>query len=310
MTISSALTSKPVAVVAIVPRQMQRQNLRAALFRHGQVVEVERVPRVDRTPEVALAEMNARALLNAVDVRPDDRLGLVVRILERVVPVRIEPDRELERSEPVFPARGFGGVVEQLRPLRPLTGRHALDLHHPADLRIMGLQHVVRDFRRPAGGEGIAFCFNGNIGVDQRSAADPRALDDRHVREHPQVEPAVPLFRSFRIEHPVVRRLPREVLHLPLASALEHDHRGARLREAACRDRPAEPRTDDDDVCVGHGGYTERKPPYTSVSLPRNRPVNFVSAPVRAARFGPSVLKVVSCARKSRKWIVMIPIAF
>ena len=50
-------------------------------FATGEVVEVERVARVDRAADVALAEVHARALLDAVQVRARLRpLRVVVRV--------------------------------------------------------------------------------------------------------------------------------------------------------------------------------------------------------------------------------------
>ena len=223
------------------------------LLRAGQVVEVERVPRPGRAADVALAQMDARALHPALRVHEGARAAEGVGIRQVVPPVLVEAHRQLQRTEPVTPPRGGCRILHQPRALGPLRQRHPLDVQHGAGGLVVRLQLGVRDFRRPAAVEGVAARLDRDVRVDERSAADAGALHHAHVREHAQVEPAVLLFGMLHVEEPGIVRLPRKRLRRPAPAAFEHDHPRARLGQTAREHCASKSAADDDDIRIGHG---------------------------------------------------------
>src|SRR5262245_16805328 len=91
-----------------VLHQMERSNLRMVLvLGYIQVVAIEGVLRVHVAADVAVAEVDARALLGAVCVWPDDRGGRALREVFFVRPVGIEIDGDFQRPETISEP-GFG----------------------------------------------------------------------------------------------------------------------------------------------------------------------------------------------------------
>ena len=232
---------------------VERPDLGAVVLGPRQVVEVERVAGEDGAADVALPEVDAGPLLDPLGIGEAPRPGRVEPGIRDRVPARVEVDRELERTEPVGLAGRGRRLVHQRRPGRPLPARHGLDVHHPADRRVVRRELLVGDLRRPARLERVGCRLDADVRVDERSAADRRSLGDRHRAEDPEVDPAVLALRMAVVPAPRVARLAREVGRGPAPAALEHEHAVAGLREAARGHRPAEPGADDDRVVRGHG---------------------------------------------------------
>ena len=199
-------------------------------FGERNVVEVERVPGFDRTADVALAQMDARALLLTQSVGEAFRVRVVMRIRQAVVPVPVEGDRQIERLEFVGPSKICRPLVDQTGPRRPLRNRHRLVAEHGLHSSVIGLKIVPLDLRGPAALKSGLLGVDGDVGVNERPPADARPLHDGHVREHAEVEPAVGERGMAIVPQPRVARLARVVLDLPAAAALEDEDAIATLR--------------------------------------------------------------------------------
>ena len=216
-----------------VAHQVQRPHLRAMLLRPGEVVAVERVLCVDVAADVAVAQMDAGALLDALGV--DERLALGQRCAGRPGR-RSSPDR----TRPPARAAGTGRPRRSLRRpsfisfmrSRPLIVGHLLHVHElgrPCRSAASSSSYVIS-----AGQAGLEHVLGGlarDVGVDERAAAHRRALRDRHVGEQPEIEPAVARFSGcIVVPDPRVARLAR--------IGLLWSHRRPRSRTAPCSPPP------------------------------------------------------------------------
>src|SRR5262249_54860574 len=129
-----------------------------------------------------------------------------------------------------------------------LVLRNGLHAKHLADSVIVLVQFLARDLRRPAVLKDDLRRDAGNVGVDQRAAADTRSLNDRHAFEDAQVHPAVVMFRAGLAPDPFVFRSARVGALVPFLAALEDQNFLALLCETAAGDGAAETAANHDDV--------------------------------------------------------------
>ena len=200
-----------------------------------QVVAVERVLGVDLAADVAVADVHAGALLDAV--RIDEALA-VARVEgggQRVVPLGVEGDRQLQLLEARAGADRLGRLPHQLHLLGPLAVRHLLHVHDAAHGLVVRRHRLPGDLRRPALVEHRLVGHRRDVGVDQRAAADGRALRHRHVLEHAQVEPAVPALGHARCSTTRGRRPCADRSWHPSAGRARGPARGSRPPPAGRR---------------------------------------------------------------------------
>ena len=120
------------------------------LFRAGEIREVQAVLRANLASDVAVAEMDARALLLPLRVDEGFRMPVVERIVEAVVPVLRERHREGRLGESIPVPELLRRLARELQTLGELPVRERLQVHHPRNGVVVGLQCGVGDLRRPS----------------------------------------------------------------------------------------------------------------------------------------------------------------
>ena len=129
---------------------MERSDDAALLFREGEIREVQSVLRANLASDVAVAEMNARALLLTLSIDEGFRMPGVEGVREAVVPIFRERHGEGHFGEAVLVAELVGRGARQLQTLGELPVRERLKVQHPRHGVVMGLQYGVGDLRRPS----------------------------------------------------------------------------------------------------------------------------------------------------------------
>ena len=119
---------------------MQRPNLGSPGLCAGNVVQIERVLRLDVAADVAVAEMNAGPLLLPVVVL--ERCGVldVERVGQIVVPFGMEGHRQRCALKAGRQAGFLSGLLQELVALRVLARRDGLHGQHVRDLVIVRIQ--------------------------------------------------------------------------------------------------------------------------------------------------------------------------
>ena len=239
--------------------QMQGADLRLVALGDGEVVAIQRVARLHVAADVAVAQMHAGALLDAVLVgegAAEARIDGRATVGSVVGPVWIEGDGDVHLLEAVAGADGVGGLAHQLHAQGPLVIRHLLHVHDVAHPGIVRRHRVPGDLGGPAPVENGSVRRGRDVGVDHRASADRGTGQYRHMLEDAQVEPAVPQLGRFLAEPPRIGVLARVfrgavlTLVIPAPTALEHQHAHAGLGQPTCADRAAKAAADDDCVEV------------------------------------------------------------
>ena len=231
-----------------VADQMQRTDLGPLAAGTRKVVEVKGVPGLNRTTDFAVTAVHAGTLLDSMGVAHAHRMARIVRLRHAIGPRVVEPHCQLELAEPVAEAACGGGFTHRLETLRELALRQRADLQHLARPGVPVAQGAEVEPARPSVGECMRFGFYEDVRVDQGSATHSGALDDRHVSECAQVDPAVVALGPLIIPDPVPVGDAGIVLHRPLATAFQHQHRPAGLGQSTGQNGSAESAADDDGV--------------------------------------------------------------
>jgi hypothetical protein len=230
------------------PGNVKRPHLGLTGLGAGEVVQVEGVAGAHVAPDVAIAQVYTRPLKLAVGV--DERFRVLgrVRVGQPRVPVVAEAHREVQPLEPVGGAVSLGGELEEPGALGPLAlGDRARPQHllHRAVVRLEGSEG---DLGRPAGVEGVGPGADGNVGIDERTATDTRALHHGHAREESEVNPALAALGMVVVPEPVIPRLAGEGGLVPAAPTLQHQNGVPGLSQATGGNRPPEAAADDNDI--------------------------------------------------------------
>src|SRR5690606_38113926 len=99
-----------------------------------------------------------------------------------------------------------------------------LRAEHVPYARVIGLQACVVDFGWPTRIEGGLRRVDGNVGIDERAAANPGALRDPHLVEEAQIDPAVLCLRLVRVPYPGVPDVARICFRCPAPAAFKNEH--------------------------------------------------------------------------------------
>ncbi len=231
-----------------VSNDVQWTHLGAVLLGSRNVIEVERVLGAHIAADVAVAEMDAGALLLAVGVDERLRMLRIERVVELVVPILGKADRQGGFRESIVVAEIVSRVARDFEAACQLSVRHHREVHFFRNRVVIRLQFRVGDLGRPSASEDVRVGLERHAAVGQRTAADSGGLRDRHVLEEAHVEPAVVTLRFAVVVDPRIARLAWELLDFPAAAALEHQHAHPFFGKATRGDRAAEAAADDDDV--------------------------------------------------------------
>src|SRR5690606_15741928 len=126
------------------------------------------------------------------------------------------------------------------------------DTEHLAGGGIVRRQGIVADRIGPAVLKHIRARLDTDVGIDQRTSADTRTLDNAHIAKIAEIDPAVLALRLIFIPQPVLLADTGIVLHLPAAPPLEHQHPGAFLLQAARHDGATEATANHDGIEIAH----------------------------------------------------------
>ena len=233
-----AVAHAPAVAVAVQRvRLAARAHARAGVDGRAQVGEVDRLLGAVLAAHVAAAAQPAGLARRAVEVG-----GAVVEGLPRAL-----AEGHGQRRALGLQARDPRGVQQRARLGRAVGPRVALGALHRVDGVVVAIEVGGRQ-RQAVGREGLGVLAQHDVGVDERPAAQPAGGERVEALEVVVLEEAVhtPARRPQR-SAPLARRA-REGARRPRLAALEHEHRGPRLRQAARDDRAAEARPDDDHV--------------------------------------------------------------
>jgi len=166
--------------------EMQGPHLRTVFFGSRHIGDVDGVPRVYGTADVAAAEVLAALL-------PDAAEGVLAGLAE--------VDGERQQLRLLADVTSRGGEGTDLRQRRIVRCRPRLQRLLGAV--VPGVERLAVERCRPVSIEDVGRRPQLHVGVDKRAAADPRGGDHRDVSHHPYVE------ETFGIERLVPEHLRR-----------------------------------------------------------------------------------------------------